>query len=214
MYGLHPDRFPLLLAAALFLLLGISFIHAPYPFDTMLQHVPTLAIVIGLCVTRRWFPFSRLSYVFIFLFLILHVIGARYVYSYVPYDAWMRRLVGFSVDESLGLTRNHYDRLVHLAYGLLLANPLRELICHTVNPPGAWSYYFAIESIMASSVAYELVEWLVAITFAPDWADRYLGQQGDIWDGQKDMACATLGAVVSMALAAWRRNSMDLRTRP
>ena len=38
-------------------------------------------------------------------------------------------------------------------------------------------------------------------------AYRYLGQQGDIWDGQKDMALATLGAVLSaMVICAVRWN--------
>ena len=38
---------------------------------------------------------------------------------------------------------------------------------------------------------------------APDWADRYNGQQGDIWDPQKDMALALLGATLSTLVSAW-----------
>lgn len=46
---------------------------------------------------------------------------------------------------------------------------------------------------------FELAEWLGAVTLAPDFADSYLGQQGDAWNAHKDMG---LAAVVSMFIAA------------
>ncbi len=50
--------------------------------------------------------------------------------------------------------------------------------------------------------AYELLEWLVAVVFTPAWAEQFLGQQGDVFDAQKDMALATAGACVSIGLLA------------
>ena len=71
------------------------------------------------------------------------------------------------------------------------------------------SSVLAIECILATSAGYELIEWFVAIVFTPDWAEQFLGQQGDMFDAQKDMALATLGAVVSFSILAamnrWRR---------
>jgi putative membrane protein len=52
------------------------------------------------------------------------------------------------------------------------------------------------------SAGYELIEWLVAVVFTPNWADQFLGQQGDIFDGQKDMSLATAGAIISISLLA------------
>jgi putative membrane protein len=52
-----------------------------------------------------------------------------------------------------------------------------------------------------------LIEWLVAVFFTPDWAEQFLGQQGDIFDAQKDTALATAGAVVSASLVALKSRS-------
>ena len=179
-----------------------SCIDPPYPRDLVLQHVLTVLAIIALVLTIRRFHLSNGSTTLLLTFMSLHLLGARYLYSYVPYDAWAQRLVGSSVSDLFGFERNHYDRLVHFGYGLLLAYPVREFQMRCFNPKGATSYFLAVEFIVASSALYELVEWLVALTFAPDWADRYLGQQGDIWDGQKDMALATAGAILCMATTA------------
>jgi putative membrane protein len=60
----------------------------------------------------------------------------------------------------------------------------------------------AIEFSLATSAVYELIEWLVAVTFTPEWADQFLGQQGDMFDGQKDTALATAGAILSIGILA------------
>jgi putative membrane protein len=49
---------------------------------------------------------------------------------------------------------------------------------------------------------YELIEWLSAVMFGGDLGAAFLGSQGDEWDAQKDMALASLGALIAMTLTA------------
>jgi putative membrane protein len=187
-----------------------SCIAPPFPKDMLLQHAPTAVAIPLLAWSWRRFPLSDASFSLVILFMTLHVLGARYIYSYVPYDEWCRTLFGFTVSERMGWERNHYDRLVHGCYGLLLAYPTREMLIRLRAVSPGWSYFFAIEFIAATSMLYELGEWIVAMTFAPDWADRYLGQQGDMWDAQEDMALATAGATLAMVLTMAMRSRSPL----
>src|SRR5580765_6877844 len=60
---------------------------------------------------------------------------------------------------------------------------------------------------MSTSMFYELMEWATSVAFGGDLGQAYLGTQGDEWDAHKDMALASLGAVVSMRITAainWR----------
>jgi putative membrane protein len=102
----------------------------------------------------------------------------------------------------MGWDRNHFDRLVHFSYGLLLAYPIRELYCRVANASGFWSYFFPLELTMAASMTFELFEWGAAELFGGDLGMAYLGTQGDIWDAHKDMALASLGAFIAMSITA------------
>jgi putative membrane protein len=51
-----------------------------------------------------------------------------------------------------------------------------------------------VASVLAIGSIYEVLEWQVAVTLATSHAEAYNGQQGDIWDPQKDMALQWLGA--------------------
>ena len=62
-----------------------------------------------------------------------------------------------------------------------------------------------MEFVLACSCLYEIFEWLLTIVAAGPMADDYNGQQGDIWDSQKDMALAAAGAVTSSAILIFRR---------
>ena len=48
--------------------------------------------------------------------------------------------------------------------------------------------------IQTGSLIYELFEWLLTIVMTAEEADYYNGQQGDMWDAQKDMALALVGS--------------------
>ena len=49
---------------------------------------------------------------------------------------------------------------------------------------------------------FELLEWGAATIFGGDLGAAYLGTQGDVWDAHKDMALASLGALVAMIFTA------------
>lgn len=155
-------------------------------------------------------PLSDASYVCLFIFLVLHTVGAHYTYSEVPYDAWIQGLTGHSPGEVLGWDRNHYDRLVHFSYGLLLLPASVELFDRVAPPRGLWRSLLPVLFIMSHSAIYELVEWGAAVSFGGDLGQAYLGTQGDVWDAQKDTALATLGAITAMAVIRLR----SVSTRP
>lgn len=179
---------------------GLSTIDAPYPQDLWLQHVPTTAILvlIAIGIHRRWL--SGPSMLCIFAFVWLHIVGARWIYSFVPYDQWCDRILGFTLSEKFGWTRNHYDRLVHLASGLLIVPPASELLQRHGPMKPAAAAIVSVAVVLAIGAVYEILEWQVAVTLAPRHAEAYNGQQGDYWDPQKDMALAWFGAMVSAGL--------------
>jgi putative membrane protein len=125
--------------------------------------------------------------------MMLHALGAHYTYAKVPYQEWFPVLAG---------GRNHFDRLVHLAYGLLLAYPIREMFLRIGNVRGFWGYFLPLDLTMSTSMLYELIEWGAAEAFGGDLGAAYLGTQGDVWDAHKDMALASLGALIAMVVTA------------
>jgi len=190
------------------LLIGLlSIINAPYPAYLPLQHIPTIVGLSAFLGLSRRYPLSNISFVCIVIFFLLHVLGARYIYTYVPYDEWSEALIGKSLSEMFGWQRNQYDRLVHFAFGLLFYIPLREVFIRFVKITPGKSAFFAFLVIIASGGMYELLEWLVAIILAPDQVEAYNGQQGDVWDPQKDMLMSTIGVLLIIPIAS--RFSLD-----
>lgn len=147
--------------------------------------------------------FSRLSLVLIFIFWCLHEIGAHYTYSLVPYDNWWHFMTGRTFNSLFGWERNHFDRLVHFSYGLLLAYPIREIFLRVARVRGFWGYFLPLDLTLSSSAFYELLEWFTAEMLGGDLGQAYLGTQGDVWDAQKDMALAACGALITILLTAW-----------
>jgi putative membrane protein len=170
--------------------------------DWLLENVLLFAGAIVLIATRRALPLSGISYTLILIFFCLHIVGAHYTYAEVPYDEAFRGLTGYSFNEMVGWKRNNYDRVVHFSYGLLLAYPIRELFLRVANARGFWGYFLPLDLTMSTSMVYELIEWLSAIWFGGDLGTAFLGSQGDEWDAQKDMALASLGALITMIATA------------
>ena len=182
---------------ALLALLVLVQIDQPYPAVAPLHHIPTVILLLASPVILRRWPISNGAVACIVLFFVLHTIGGRYTYTSVPYDQWTRSLFGTSFNEFFGLKRNHYDRLVHFSYGLLAVMPTREFLERHLKISPRIALYIAVESVIAVSAIYELFEWFLSIVLAGPLAADYNGQQGDMWDAQKDMGLAAVGALIS-----------------
>jgi putative membrane protein len=125
--------------------------------------------------------------------MILHAIGAHYAYTFTPFGDWLKETMNFS--------RNHYDRIVHFSFGLLLAYPLKELLDRIVKVPVPWSYIFSPLFIVSFSAIFEFIEAMVVELTNPELGIMFLGAQGDIWDAQKDIIVSLYGSVLTMAIA-------------
>lgn len=131
-------------------------------------------------------------------FLWLHILGARFIYSFVPYDDWSIALFGSSISEWFAWERNHYDRLVHFAFGALFMAPAVDVATRYGRMTTSWAILFGVLFVMAMSAWYEAFEWLLTVVVSPLDAESYNGQQGDLWDAQKDMALAFLGSLMAI----------------
>jgi len=197
MVGFSKNRLLLVLAAwyaAVWVITAVAPLDRHDWFLENLLVIAALAILIG---TYRLFPLSDLSYVLITAFMTLHAIGAHYTYSEVPFGFWLRDTFGFA--------RNPFDRIVHFSFGLLMAYPIREVFLRVANARGFWAYYLPLDVTLAFSALYEIMEMVVATMVAPGTGDAWLGTQGDVWDPQKDMGLAALGALLCMVITALLR---------
>lgn len=168
--------------------------------DWAIENILVAVVLLTLVITYRAFPLSRVSYTLLFVFLSLHALGAHYTYAQVPYDQWVEGAFGTSLGETLGLERNHFDRLVHFLYGALLFYPIREVFVRIAEAKGFWAYLLPVSVLMSTSMLFEVFEWIVAEVVADELAAAYLGTQGDLFDAQKDMGLATVGALLAMGI--------------
>lgn len=190
------------LQAMVLWLLLLWTITAIEPFDRRDWLLENLLVFFysGLLVfSYRRFAFSNLSYALFTVFLSLHLIGAHYTYEHAPPGDWLQAL--FEVQ------RNHYDRIVHFCFGLLIAYPFREMLLRAAGVRPTWSYFLAVNCVLAFSAFYELLEAAVATLVSPELGAAYLGTQGDSWDAQKDAFLAFSGALLAMILTGFRTRS-------
>lgn len=173
----------------------VTAIKPHYPIDWVLEYIYSVLLI----ATYRRFTFSDAAYGLFTVFLTLHMIGAHYTYAETPLGFWMQEWFGF--------TRNHYDRLVHFSFGLLLVVPIHEVMVRIVGVPLRWSRSMAVVMILAMSAFYELLEMWTAIIVSPELGDAYLGTQGDVWDAQRDTFLAFAGAIASMVLGTLREKT-------
>ena len=205
MHLARPTILKLSLIGILTLCTLLSFLAAPefaYRGGCIyLQHLGTLILMTPLFLSlRKNSTADSFSLICLSLFTGLHILGGTYLYSYVPYDKWLEELFHFSVEKT-GVHDNKYDRLIHFSFGLLmmpyLAHLCRKFLKGARTTPallGAWL------SIQTYSLLYEVFEWLLSVVMSADFADGYNGQQGDMWDAQKDMAWALLGSTITLVL--------------
>lgn len=166
-------------------LIGTSDIH-----NWIIENILTVSGLLFLIFTRKKYRFSYRSYFLILFFLCLHVYGSKYSYAENTFGNWLK--------DTLNLSRNPYDRIVHFSFGFLLYYPVNEMFRKWLKYPYSISLYFPVVAVLAISGVYEIVEWLIADIFFTEQGSTYLGTQGDIWDAQKDMALAFSGAAIAM----------------
>jgi putative membrane protein len=189
-------RYPLVLLALYLVVWAVLAVDPNYRSDWWLENILPFVFVPLLVATYRRFPLSDVSYTLIALFMTLHAVGAHWTYAEVPID-W----------RALGFERNHYDRVVHFCFGLLLAYPIKEVFNRVATARGFWGYYLPLDVTLAFSAVYEIIEWVVAATVSPGAGTAFLGAQGDGFDAVKDMALAGSGAAIAMLVTAginWR----------
>ena len=192
---------PLVLLAITVVVLVISGISPHDRVTWLLEVLPVLIGVPLLLVTYRRFPLTNLLYVLLFVHAVILIVGGHYTYARVP--------VGFWFQELFDMSRNHYDRLGHLAQGFIPAILTREILLRT-SPlrPGRWLFFLVVCVCLAFSAFYELIEWWTAL-IGGGGAEDFLGSQGDVWDAQWDMFLALIGAITSqLLLSGWHDRAL------
>jgi putative membrane protein len=192
------ERYPAILLLAFGVFWTALAIAPSYRQDWLLENVLVFITVPLLVATSRTLRFSNLAYTCLFVFFVLHTIGAHFTYSEVPWREWLQLQDAGTGPSFTG--RNHYDRFVHFCYGLLMFPAVWELFAARASPQRIWRYVMPASFLMAHSVVYELIEWGAAVLFGGDLGVAYLGTQGDEWDAQKDMAMATAGILAGLLL--------------
>lgn len=190
-----PQRPATPIALAAFVVVGIGFvitaIEPRFPRAWLLEHLPTVVLLPFALHLYRRRALSDRAWIQIAAFALLHFYGAHYTYANTP--------LGFALRDALSLSRNHYDRIVHFASGVLFLRPIRELTFPAEHRSTLGRELFVSLSIVAAiALVYEQVEWLTAIIVDPAAGIAFLGTQGDEWDAQKDATAATLGGALAL----------------
>jgi putative membrane protein len=169
-----------------------SAIHPKDYFTWLLEVFPALIGLSVLAATYRRFRLTPLAYILILVHCIILMVGGHYTYAEVPLFDW--------ISDSMGMSRNNYDKLGHLAQGFIPAIIAREILLRLRIIAGkGWLAFIVVCICLAISAFYELIEWWAAI-LSGEAAEAFLGTQGYVWDTQSDMALALVGALLSLLL--------------
>src|SRR4051812_36137917 len=156
---------------------------------------PGLVMVAVLVATYRRRPLSHFVYVCVLLHVLILIYGGYYTYALTPLGNWAK--------EAFHLSRNHYDRIGHVALGVFPIFMTREILLRkTPLVRGAWLSFLSVSVVFAFAAFWELLEWWTTLVVAGDTGTAFLGSQGDVWDAQWDMFLALLGAIIALLVAA------------
>lgn len=173
-------------------------------FTWILEVFPAILGFAVLVLTYRRFRFSDLTYAFILVHCYILFVGGHYTYAEVPLFDWIKEL--------LGQSRNNYDKVGHFAQGFVPAIIVRELFLRKdIVSKGGWLSFLTVSVCVSISVAYEFLEWGVAVLSGQS-ADAFMGTQGYAWDTQSDMLYATIGATVMVLLFAKAHDRQILKS--
>ncbi|MCA8915492.1 MAG: DUF2238 domain-containing protein [Planctomycetes bacterium] len=172
----------------------------------VMETAPVMMIAPLLVLTYKRFPLTPLLYRLVFIHACILMLGGHYTYAEVPLGFWVR--------DALGLDRNHYDRLGHLAQGFVPAIVAREVLLRkSPLKPGAWLFVICVSIPLAFSAFYEMIEWWAAVAMGQG-ADAFLGTQGDQWDTQWDMFLCMIGAITALLALGWLHSRQLARLIP
>ncbi|MDG6881928.1 Inner membrane protein yjdF [Phocoenobacter uteri] len=172
------------------------------PIDRAVWYAETLPIFMVFAlfiVTYPRFQFSGLAYILMSLWMILHLIGAKYTFANVPFD-WVNQYI----EPFLGEGRNHFDRVAHYVIGFY-SFPVAEFILRKKKATLGTALCLGLFFIMSLAATYEIIEWQYAVIEGGNAGVEFLGSQGDIWDAQKDMLADTLGAITALIIFLFAR---------
>lgn len=166
------------------------------------ENLPVIWVVLFLVLSYRKWQFSNFSYFLMSLWIVIHTIWGHYTFEFVPFD-FVNNLFWFE--------RNMYDRIGHFIIWFY-AFPIMEYLWKTKKIQQKWLLYTCwISFLLAIAWAYEIFEWIYAITADPAEWSAVLGSQWDVWDAQKDMLLDTLWAILMVlifhfkSLFSWKK---------
>lgn len=165
----------------------------------LVENLLVVALAVVLVWTYHNFRFSNQSYLFILLFLVLHTFATHYSYATTPIDEWLKA--------TFHTKRSYYDRFVHFTFGLLWIYPFGELYIRLAKVRGGpWPFIVPAAIVMSLSALFEITEATAAIIYGHGQnEEEFVGMQGDVFDTQKDMFAAFIGALLALALLVWRQ---------
>ena len=196
----HIKPMPSVLKFLLFVYTGVFVFASIEPASRavwLAEVTPAIAVLALILLISRRFTFSDISYGLMFVWLVLHTIGARYTFAEVPFD-WFNQMIGSS--------RNNFDRVAHFSIGFY-ALPIAEYLYNKRYANKLIAGIFGLFSLMSIAAGYEIIEWWYAEIAGGDEGIAFLGSQGDIWDAQKDMLCDTLGAITALVIFSIKYHS-------
>jgi putative membrane protein len=167
----------------------IMAVNPKYPQDWLLENVLVFFIFPFIIWMDKKHNYTLLSIILFFIFASLHSLGTHYTYAEMEYFDVFTQFFSFE--------RNHFDRLVHFLFGLLLFRLLFEMITPGIQSVKT-ALLFTFTMVISISTLYEMLEWLAAVTFHPELGIAFVGTQGDIWDAQQDMLIAIIGALINL----------------
>lgn len=187
---LSANKFIWLLTVLLFSYWMYGWFYCIDRQDWIIENLLVVICLSILFIARKWHRLSDLSYLCIFLFVLLHLYGAFYAYTQNAFGAWLQN--------RYELWRNPYDRIVHFSFGLFMAYPFRELLINNFRVSGRASWLLPIEIAFSFGTIFELIEWGVSEFTTKETGETYVATQGDVWDAHKDILLAALGAAICM----------------
>jgi putative membrane protein len=163
--------------------------------DWLLENLLVFVFAGGLAATYRRFPLSDLSYVLIALFFALQAVGAHYTYAKAPLGFWLK--------DAFDLNRNHFDRIVHFSFGLLLGYPIRETLLRVIKISQGWIFFLAFHVVLAWSGMFELLESWVAQIVSPELGPGSSGLSSALLLDHYRRLALTFHTTSARSLFAW-----------